>query len=242
MLYDRDSKLTLISDKLRVRDYVDEMVGDDYLIPLLWHGDCPENIPYDELPERFVVKTNHGCGYVIMVNDKDDLDRGRTQKLLKKWLKENFGLDRFLGIAWGYVNIKPAIVIESFIGEGKQPPDDYKFWCFSGRVEVVSLHLGRFGHYQIGCFDRDFLPYELSFGSHQWSGQFDRPKNFDLMIKFAEELAVGFDFVRVDLYSVGNSIYFGELTPYPGGVSARFLPEKQDKLLGDKWIRRVKSE
>jgi hypothetical protein len=235
MLYDRDPRLTLISDKLKVRGYVAERIGDQYLIPLLWKGGSPEDIPFGDLPDRYVIKTNHGCGYVIVVDDKVRVDKKETRRLLNKWLNENFGADRFLGIAWGYKNIKPMVMIEAFIGKHSMPPDDYKFWCFGGRVEVVSIHQDRFGDYKIGCFDRDFQTHELNFGSHQGVGIFLRPQNFEKMVHLAEELSKEYDFMRVDLYNNKDATYFGELTPYPGGVSARILPVSQDQLLGEKW-------
>ena len=144
MLHERDPLFTLISDKLRVRDYIAEKVGNEYLVPLLWTGENPEEIPFDELPMKYVIKTNHGCGYNIIVKDKTQLNQAEVKLTLKKWMSENFGQDTFLGIAWGYNNIKPAIIIESFMEENGKAPVDYKCWCFSGRIEFISLHFDRF--------------------------------------------------------------------------------------------------
>lgn len=235
MLHDRDPRLTLISDKLLVRDYVAQKAGNNCLIPLLWHGYEPEEIPFDELPMKFVLKTNHGCGYVIVVNDKTRLDRKKAIRQLRKWLDTNFGQDAFLGIAWGYKNIKPIIIIESYMEEKGKVPADYKFWCFSGRVEFLSLHYDRFEDHKIRSFDRDFEPYDLRFDLDSWEGECRRPQNFDAMVRLAETLAEDFDFMRVDLYNLEGKIYFSELTPYPGGVSARFLPLSRDCTLGEKW-------
>ena len=139
MLHERDPLFTLISDKFRVRDYVASKVGSDCLIPLLWQGDNPEDIPYDELPMKFVIKANHGCGYVIIVNDKMKLDQANVRRQLNKWLSTNFGQDTYLGIAWGYKNVKPTIIIESFIEENGKAPVDYKISCFSGRARIYNL-------------------------------------------------------------------------------------------------------
>lgn len=98
-MYDRDPRLTMLADKLHVRDYVACKVGSNYLIPLLWSGDKPEDIPFDELPLRFVIKTNHGCSYNIIVKDKTQLDYKQIKKQLKKWIETNFCQDTFLGIA-----------------------------------------------------------------------------------------------------------------------------------------------
>lgn len=236
MLHERDPLFTLINDKLLVRDYVGEKGGGAYLIPLLWSGDKPEEIPFDKLSQKFVIKTNHGCEYVIVVNDKKRLDKARARRQLNKWLKENFGQDTFLGIAWGYKNIKPTIIIESFIGESGKAPLDYKFFCFSGCVEFFKIDFDRFeGHSEI-FFDRDLNRLDLfEQGLKQYQGNIELPDNFEDMVRVAETLSEGFDFMRVDLYSANNKIYFSELTPYPGGVSAKFEPDSFDYVFGEKW-------
>jgi len=234
-LHERDSRLTMISDNMRVRDYVAEKVGSEYLIPLLWHGDRPPEIPCDDLPLQFVIKTNHGCGYNIIVKDKNQLDWGHAKLQLKKWMQMNYCSDIALGIAWGYKNIKPHIVIESFLEENGKAPIDYKFWCFSGRVECISLHFDRFENHATLGFSRGFEPGGLRFDLPLYGGEYKPPSNWEEMVQVAESLAEGYDFIRVDLYNVRGRIYFGELTPYPGGVSARFEPENVDYALGDKW-------
>jgi len=237
MLNERDSIFTLISDKLRVRDYMANKVGSEYLVPILWSGEDPNNIPFDELPLKFVIKTNHGCKYNIIVKDKTQLDYIKIKWQLKKWLSENYGQDKFLGIAWGYRNIRPCIMIESFIEENGKAPVDYKFYCFSGRVEVLTLHLDRFEGYKTRAFNRNFEVYEFGPDFKQYNGKCKRPRNFKAMVQLAETLSEGFDFMRVDLYSVENQIYFSELTPYPGGVSSilGFDVASMDYVLGEKW-------
>ena len=101
MLHGRDPLFTQICDKLRVREYVKKKAGEECLIPLLWSGEEPGDIPFDELPSQFVIKANHGCGYNIIVTDKAQLDREGARRLLKKWLHENFCLDKYLGSRMG---------------------------------------------------------------------------------------------------------------------------------------------
>ena len=134
MLFDRNPRLTMLSDKWRVRDYVAGRVGNEYLIPLLWNGDKPEQIPFNDLPLKFVIKTNHGCGYNLMVTDKTQLDLTKTRRQLRKWLRENFCQDKFLGMEWGYRNIRPTIIVESLLDDQGKTPLDYKFFCYSGRA------------------------------------------------------------------------------------------------------------
>lgn len=239
MLHERDPVLTLISDKLRVRDYVASKVGSEYLIPMLWSGERPEQIPFDELPSKFVIKANHGCGYNIIVKDKTQLNQTATRRQLKKWLGENFCEDKYLGIGWGYKHIIPSLMIESFLEENGEPPTDYKFWCFSGLVECITVHFDRLVNQSVAVFDKHFEPSPFNFGPEvpPYSRKIERPLNLDTMIQVAESLASGFGFMRVDLYNLNaNRIFFGELTPYTGGVSMSYHPTEMDYLLGEKWI------
>jgi hypothetical protein len=235
MLHDRNLNMTLITDKLRVRDCVASKVGGNYLIPLLWSGVNAEEIPFDELPLRFVLKANHGCDYNILVNNKMQLKKEETKEQLTKWLSENFGQDTYLGIAWGYKNIKPAILVEEFIEENGIVPPDYKFWCFSGRTEIITVHNDRFAKHRVATLKRNFERHDFLFPLDDGRGNCQRPRCFDEMLEVAESLAEGYDFLRVDLYVNKDKIYFGELTPYPGGVTTKFLPVRQDFLLGEKW-------
>jgi hypothetical protein len=236
MLHNRDPLLTLISDKLRIREYVSQKIGSDNLIPLLWSGENPEEIPFEELPMSFVIKANHGCDYNIIVIDKKQLNLPETKSQLKKWLRENFGRDKFLGISWGYKNVKPRIIVEAYIGD-KKAPLDYKFYCFAGRFEFFKIDFDRFEAHSEKFFDRDLNKLDLfEKGLRQYHGKIELPHNFNDMVRVAESLAKGFNFIRVDLYSIGGKIFFSELTPYPGGVSAKFVPDIYDYAFGKKWI------
>jgi len=237
MLLSRHPLLTTISDKLLVRDYVAEKAGTDHLIPLLWSGDKPEAIPYDRLPDRFVIKTNHGCKYNVLVTDKGRADHRAIAAKLKKWLAENYAEDTYLGIAWGYKNIRPLILIEEYIDDHGQPPIDYKFYCFSGRTELITVHFDRHRDPRSVSVDRKFVRLRFRPGFKQHDIVPPKPRNFAAMLRLAESLADGFNFVRVDLYSLQDKIYFGELTPYPVGVELfrSFDIISLDETLGEKW-------
>lgn len=238
MLHDRDPLLTLVNDKLRVRDYVASKGLRDFLIPMLWTGKMAEYIPFQDLPSRFVIKANHGCGYNLFVRDKQRLDIEETRGRIRRWLGANFGRDTYLGIAWGYKGIKPSIIIEPLLEEKGKVPVDYKFYCFSGRVEVVTIHYDRFIQHKTRAFDREFVPRDFRYDFEQWIGECERPPEFEVMIEIAEKLSEKFAFMRVDLYSVRDKVYFSELTPYPGGVSTKFLPAHEDRILGERWKER----
>jgi hypothetical protein len=235
MLYSRDPKWTYITDKLKVREFVSERIGVDYLIPLLWSGKRPEDIPFEKLPEKFFIKTNHGCEYNILVKDRNKLSIRQLQSQLNTWLKENFCTDYFLGTQWAYKNIDPQIIIETFINDNGKSPDDYKFYCFSGRVEYLLMIGDRFGPIKKQFFTRDLKPIDIRRDSGKLEDDYQFPKNYKEMIRVAEALSAGFDFIRVDLYNVKGKIYFGELTCYPAGGLAPFIPREWDFIFGEKW-------
>lgn len=235
MLFDRDPQWTMLSDKLLVRDYVAGKVGNQYLIPLLWKGDRPEDIPFDELPSKFVIKTNHGCGYNIIVKDKTQIDKAMTIRKLKKWLGKNYCQDKYLGNGWAYKHIRPTVLVESFLEKNGGVPEDYKFFCFSGQAEFLQVSFDRFGDASETILDRSFNPLDLYNGVKLYPGTVKRPDNYEEMLRLADSLALGFDFIRVDIYSVGGRLCFGEFTCYPAGGRAKFIPRKYDFLFGEKW-------
>lgn len=235
MLHDRDPLLTVLNDKLGCRGFVKERIGSEYLIPLLWAGNSAREIPFDTLPDRFALKASHGNDYNILVFEKANLDREVVQKQVDAWLRQNYCLDVHLGVEWGYKNIKPQVMIEELLVDNDSYPIDYKFWCFSGRVETVTVHFDRFGTHSTRGFSRDFEEGGLGFQFPTYQGQYAIPPNHRQMVRLAESLAEGFDFMRVDLYNIDGRIYFGEMTPYPGGVSTEFRPRSLDASLGAKW-------
>lgn len=236
MLYSRDKIWAYVSDKFLVRQYVKQLVGEEILVPLLWVGSRPQDIPFNSLPQKFIIKMNHGCKYNIFIDKKNDLNYKDVINKLISWSKENYCLDHNAGLEWAYKNIKPKILIEEYLEEedGK-PPKDYKFFCFSGRVEFILITYDRFGYHREKHFTRDFSPLDLWNGTDQYPGPYSCPKNLGEMINIAETLSNDFDFMRVDLYNLKGKIYFGELTCYPAGGLAPFIPRKWDFIFGEKW-------
>jgi hypothetical protein len=236
MLFDRDPKWTLLSDKLRVRDYVEKRAGKDVLIPLLWSGTRSRDIPFDTFPDQFVIKANHGCGYNIIVSDISQFNTELTKSKIDAWLNENFCHDYILGTAWAYRNISPSIIVESFIGGHGKPPVDYKFFCFDGKVEMFKMDFDRFTDHSVAFFDRRCQKLDVhEKGLKRFSGLITLPDSIHEMIEVAERLATGLDFIRVDLYNNSNRTFFGELTCYPSGGNGPWVPESFDFNCGAKW-------
>jgi hypothetical protein len=236
-LNDRNPLLPLTADKYRVRLYLKEILGEakarDITVPLLYVTDRPETIPFQDLPGSYIIKPNHASGLFIIVDGvRPDFDNIIAE--CKKWLAEIYGLKKS---EWAYYRIKPKIIIEELlIGKAGHIPEDYKFIVFGGKCCFIYVASGRFedNGLKISFFNTDWTYLNVQF-HHPIGPPVGKPANLDEMIRLAEELAKPFDFVRVDLYSIENKIYFGELTHYPISGMARIDPAEFDYELGSYW-------
>lgn len=218
-----------LADKYRVRGFVKNKIGEEFLPKLLWSGTDPESIPFDLMPEKYVIKTNHGCGGNIIV--RNDVNRIETVKKLQHWLGENYYWD---DREFQYYTIKPRIVIEELLDDGiKNGPLDYRFWCFDGKPVVIQVddHCHEINNF----YDNDWNSLELSYRDKAIEADIERPPKLDRMIELASRLSSGFDFVRVDLYNIHGRIYFGELTFTPVAGRLKFKPDSWDVKLGNLW-------
>jgi len=221
---------TKLADKYLVRDYVSSKVGSDYLIDLLWYGTNPEKIPFDNLPSKCVVKTNHGSGGNIIM--QEPYDRKEIVATLKNWLKENY---YYTDREYHYFKIKRQVLVEEFIDDGfSDGPLDYRFWCFNGRPEFIQVD--NHSHSINPFYNVDWNKLQLSYRDSFTDCDIKQPENLNEMLTVAAKLSSDFDFVRVDLYNVSGKIYFGELTFTPCGGKFKFKPDTWDALLGKKWI------
>lgn len=225
----RRTEYTELADKYLARDYVAEKIGERYLTRIYWCGADPREIPFDSLPERYVVKTNHGSGQVIAVQGQ--ADRRTIIARVDEWLRSNY---YWKGREYQYFNIQPRVFAEEFLDDGMDGgPLDYRFWCFNGAPEVIQVDNHR--HDINPFFDVQWRLLDLHYRTSAARPQIERPRNLDEMLTVARVLAADFDFVRVDLYNVAGRICFGELTFTPVAGQFRFLPAEWDLRLGGKW-------
>lgn len=238
-LFDRNPLLTLTADKLAVRGYIENLLGPKeasrILIPLLFSSANPAQIPFDELPDRFVVKPNHGCKMHIIVNSEKEMKRQMILDTSRNWLNTAYGLFHY---EWAYRNIKPRIMVEELLQtKDGQLPRDYKFYCFHGKCRLIRASSNRFGKEERSAYfdvDWNLLP-AYNPGYEQSTGPIIRPLVLDQAISLAERLSVDFDAVRMDLYIVDDRLYFGEYTHYDASGLARFEPTSFDFELGQHW-------
>jgi hypothetical protein len=234
IVFDRRPVLTRIQDKYAVRDYVAGKLGASILPRLYWATTNPFDIPFDDLPDRFVVKPTHGSGWYRIVSDKADVDRRELIETCQSWLSQNYyHAER----EWVYKHIDPRILVEEYVDDGAGVhPIRYKFYVFHGSARVVEVCVGVPEQASIGFYGRswDRLPVRFS----DWKeidAALPRPTRLDEMIECAETLAGGLDFVRVDLYGTDTSVVFGEMTTCPGGGVYSFDPPAFNRSLGAFW-------
>lgn len=217
------------ADKYRVRKYVQEKGLENILVPMIADWDNPEKINWDELPDKFVLKCNHGCAYNILCADKSSFDKEDAVKKMKKWMKEDFGA---FNIETHYSKIVPHITCEEYLGECII---DYKFFCFNGEPKYiyVSSDLVHDRQAQIGFFYLDGTKMPLIRDDYAPMDIEELPPFFENMKKDAEVLCEDFPFVRVDFFVANNTYYFAELTFTPSGGMMPFNPDKYDLEWGE---------
>ncbi len=225
--YRNNEQIMQCSDKYAVRKYIHDQGCSEILNPLIGVWEQPSDIPFSELPQRFVLKCNHGCGYNIICKDKESLDFNLTRRLLTKWMKEDFWR-RFAEIT--YRNISKRILCEAYIeDENQNGLTDYKFYCFNGKARYVMVCTNRSdGNVRYYFFNRRWQLERINPDSKEAAPDFSlpRPQRLEEMFVYAERLSSPFPFVRVDLYSPGNQIIFGELTFTPAAaLDTNRLPE-----------------
>ena len=232
-IFDATPIKSRLADKYLVRNWVADKIGEKYLIPLLGVWDDFDDIDFDELPDQFVLKCNHGSGMNIIVRDKKSFDKLNAREKLNSWLAFDFA-DLLLELH--YTRIKRKIIAEKFMANGDAPDlTDYKFWCFDGKPIVVQCETDRSTDLRFDYFDMDFKHTDIERNDHKLSDHPEnirKPKKFKLMKKLAATLAEGFPFVRVDFYEIDGQVYFGEMTFTPGAGNFYYKSEGTDEYLG----------
>jgi hypothetical protein len=232
-LFDRRPILAVFADKLKARDYVTERVGPEVLVKILATARRAEDLPFAQLPARFVLKANHGSGYVRIVKDKSQENEAELRRLAQGWLAENYG--RKTG-EWIYNDIPPTLMVEEFLDDGDgHVPLDYKFFVFAGQTFMIQVDAGRFINHRRDFYTPAWQRLDVRDRNPNIGHPVPRPAGLNHMLQIAAKLGAGIDFVRIDLYEVGDRICFGELTNFPIGGNGRFDPASFDTLLGAQW-------
>lgn len=235
-LYDRRPEYTGMVDKYAVKKYVSEKIGEEYIIPTLGVWDRFEDIDFDVLPEKFVLKCTHDSGGLVICRDKSTFDRKAARKKITRSLKRNY---YWSGREWPYKNVKPRIIAEQYMedsdGKGLY---DYKFFCFDGNVRAMFIATERFTkgtEVKFDFYDENFNHLPVRNGHDNAPVPPECPVHFEQMKRLASVLSNGIPHVRVDFYEIDGKIYFGEMTFFHFCGFVKFEPEEWDTILGN-WI------
>ncbi|NER13991.1 glycosyltransferase [Leptobacterium flavescens] len=232
-------EMSVLSDKIKVKDYVKERIGEEYLVPTYATLDRLTQKAFDELPQSFVIKANHGSRLNLIVKDKSQYTFKEVKKITDKWLRKKYYL---IGMELHYRHIKPGLIVEELLlNEQGEVPKDYKIHYFKNKGDVkyfTEVHADRFSNFRCNFYDGGWNRI-----NNPWVGEeeFDdenmstRPDRYDELLDVTKRLAEPFKYVRVDFYVFNNRIYFGELTFTPTGGTLRFKKKTMDEYLGNLW-------
>lgn len=237
-IFDRNPLIPITSDKVRVRDYVKKILGEEegnqILIPLIHISKTGEDIPRFPGDFEFFMKANHASGRNLLVTQDTD------PELLKRtgidWLKSSFGQALH---EWAYRDIPRRIICEKVIRtETGKIPADVKYYCFHGRPKMILFLVDRFDTQRRVFTDTDFnvLPGSQMYGMEVLS-PIPVPPTHLRMMDLAARLAQPFVFCRIDFYTVGGAVFFGELTHYTGSGLEKFDDVDLDLAIGRLWLR-----
>ena len=223
---------TVMADKVKAKEYVGRILGEEFIIPTLGIWDGYEQINFDTLPDKFVLKTNHDSGGVVVCSDKAKFDKKKARIKLTKSLKRNF---YWFGREPQYRDIKPQIFAEQYMQNSDQGLHDYKVWCFNGKALYTQYITGRIGNETYEAFyDRDWNKQDFTYHNPLMTGNAPRPEKLEELLKCAERLAKGLPFARVDFYVLEDgNIIFGEITFCPMSGFQEWRPEKMDLVFGE---------
>ena len=236
-LNDRDPEHVKMVDKYEAKEYVAGILGPEYIIPTLGVWDRFDDIDFDALPDRFVLKCTHDSGGLVICHDKAKLDRAAAREKIEKCLNTDY-YKKFR--EWPYKQVKRRIIAEQYMEDtaGKGDLTDYKLHFFSGECKAVMVSSDRFSANGMNndYYTPEWEHFAFTRGtSHNAAHRSPRPAQMDEMIRLGTILAGKSPFVRVDFYVISGDIYFGEITFFPASGFNRFHPDEWDKVFGD-WI------
>lgn len=217
------------ADKVAVRDYLEDLGLGIYLPKLYGVWSDVDQINFDDLPNSYALKTNHGCGSHCLCRDKQHFDVANAKLLISKVLKSKYSI-----LEPHYRLIKPLCYAEEYISDdrGGGQPLDYKFMCSNGQIKCVLICSERDNGTKLSVYDLNWIELDWIRPFKKSALKFSKPNDFETMKLIALKIAKNFKQVRVDLYSLEDGrIFIGELTFTPeGGVMSYFTNEANIKL------------
>lgn len=235
-LYYRDPKMVTACDKNTVRDYVKQKGLGSILNEQYCVFDSIDEISFDDLPERFVLKLSNCSSTNLLFDKKDKYSLEYTKKKFREYLVQSRSN---AGCEWVYSECKPVIVADRFLDDLSQPDgsvSDYKILCFNGKPEYIIMVSERYTNHNRSIYDTSWNNMRVDIGKSTCDVNYPKPENLDEMLETARILSEDFPAARVDLYSIGGKIYFGEITFFPWSGFMYFNPDSFDYTLGGKFV------
>lgn len=223
-----------LSDKYLCREYVRDTIGEAYNVPLLGVWDTFDEIDFDKLPKKFVLKANHGCGFNIIIKNKESMNKLNVKYKINRWMKMNYAM---FFCELQYYNISRKIIAEQYLEQLDGGLYDYKFHCINGKplfCEVIGERNIETGDGRQAIYDCKWNKLEFTFGDYKpFDSLIEKPKLLNEMLDVSAKLSLGIDYVRVDLYMVEDRVFVGELTfTASGGNNPNMTPKSADLDLG----------
>lgn len=233
-LNDRNPLYTTLVDKYEAKEYVSKLIGKEYIIPSLGVWDSFDEIDFNKLPNKFVLKCTHDSEGLVIVKDKSKLNKIEAKKKIETAMKYNF---YYIAREWPYKNVKPRIIAEEYMEDKKYHElRDYKFFCFDGQPKALYIATNRSkGEPYFDYYNLDFKHLDIKQKYQNSPQKVDKPINFKKMIELSQKLSKDLKHARIDFYEVDGKIYFGEITFYHFSGFMPFQPNKWDKIFGD-WL------
>jgi len=227
---------SIYTDKANVKQIVNSIVGEDICFPTIGVYKKMTRAIFDSLPNEFVMKSTHNSQCLSVVKDKSSL----TEKDIKKIIKKQNKALKINGAAQmhelQYKNVVPQIIVEKLmLDESGELPKDYKILCIHGEPQFIEVDYDRLTDFRLVFMSTSWekMPWRLSKFCSTKDDQPEKPKNLDKILELARLLSKPFPFVRVDLYSFGGKIYFGELTFLHDSGFSKFSEYKWDLYYGN---------
>jgi|688.fasta_scaffold167028_2 hypothetical protein len=238
-IFNRQPLDLILADKIEVKRFISNQIGEEYVIPTLSEFSDSKQIYFDAFPnEPFIIKANHDSGSYMVVRNNKDLKLTSVRNYCKFWLNKNY---YYACREYQYFPLKPKIIIEKLLlTENGKIPDDYKFNVINGSVEFIYIAHDREGINSRLIYSKDWVKLDFTWSKKNKTNNFSHnidlspPAQLNQMIEISENLGKFYPYLRVDMYLVGNKIYIGELTQCHGGGFDKILPFHFDEYYGSK--------
>ena len=239
-VYDHDPIYPVLVDKIEVKKYIESLLGSSWVTPTIWSGSTLDIEILKRLEFPYVIKASHSSGQNIFITRDKNPNWIELEAATKSWMDHPYSPHLY---EWPYNKVQPQILVEPFLGNGIDTPEDYKLYIFGGRVEMIQVDYGRHTRHSRAFYSPEWLPLSISTkGYKQERKLHEPPRNLDAIPKAGSVIARSIPFVRVDFYDLETGPKFGEITLFPGSGFEPFRPFSSEVELGHLWQKAISNK